>query len=172
MINYDLSKITTIIFDVDGVLSASTIGMSPEGEPMRTVNIKDGYAIQLAIKMGLRLCIITGGKDNALPLRYGKLGMKDIFMACGVKIDVYRKYLADNGLIDEEVIYIGDDIPDYEIMKVVGCPCCPKDACTDIKEISTYVSPYNGGMGCARDVLEQVMRAKGLWLSHAKAFGW
>ena len=172
MINYDLSKITTVIFDVDGVLSASTIGMSAEGEPMRTVNIKDGYAIQLAIKMGLRLCIITGGKDNALPIRYGKLGMKDIYMACGVKIDVYRKYLADNGLTNEEVIYVGDDIPDYEVMREVGCPCCPKDACNDLKEISTYVSPYNGGMGCVRDILEQLMRAKGMWLCHAKAFGW
>ena len=172
MINYDLTKITTIIFDVDGVLSSATIGMSAAGEPLRTVNIKDGYAIQLAVKMGLRLCIITGGKDAALPLRYGKLGMTDIFMGCGVKIDVYHKYLADNNLTNEEVIYIGDDIPDYEIMREVGCPCCPKDACTDIREISLYVSPYEGGRGCARDVLEQVMRAKGMWLSHAKAFGW
>ena len=139
MINYDLTKITTIIFDVDGVLSAATIGMSAAGEPLRTVNIKDGYAIQLAVKMGLRLCIITGGKDAALPLRYGKLGMTDIFMGCGVKIDVYHKYLADNNLTNEEVIYIGDDIPDYEIMREVGCPCCPKDACTDIREISLYL---------------------------------
>lgn len=172
MINYDLKKITTIIFDVDGVLSTATIDMNAEGEPLRTVNIKDGYAIQLAVKMGLRLCIITGGKDKALPLRYGKLGMTDIFMGCGVKIDVYHKYLADNNLTNEEVIYVGDDIPDYEIMREAGCPCCPKDACVDIREISLYVSPYEGGRGCARDVLEQVMRAKGLWLSHAKAFGW
>lgn len=172
MINYDLSKITTIIFDVDGVLSCETIPMSTEGEPMRTVNIKDGYAIQLAIKLGLRLCIITGGKDDAIPLRYGKLGMKDIFMACGVKIEVYRKYLADNNINNDEVIYVGDDIPDYEIMKTVGLPCCPADACSDIKNISTYISPYKGGRGCARDIIEQVLRAKGLWLSSAKAFGW
>ncbi|MBQ0073758.1 MAG: HAD hydrolase-like protein [Prevotella sp.] len=172
MINYDLTKITTIIFDVDGVLSKSTIPMSAEGSPMRTVNIKDGYAIQLAIKMGLRLVILSGGTDKAVEQRYSKLGMKDIFMSCGVKIQKYRAYCEENGIKDEEVIYVGDDIPDYEIMKVVGCPCCPHDACGDIREISRYVSPYDGGMGCARDIIEQVLRARGQWLSSAKAFGW
>lgn len=172
MINYNLKKVSTVIFDVDGVLSTGTIPMSSEGEPLRSINIKDGYAIQLAIKMGLRLAIITGGKDDAIMKRYSKLGMKDIFMGCGVKLEVYRKYLQQNGLDKEEVIYVGDDIPDYEIMKEVGCPCCPNDACHDIKELSTYISPYNGGMGCARDILEQVMKAKGVWLSSAKAFGW
>ncbi len=172
MINYDLKRVTTIIMDVDGVLSKGTIPMSAEGDPLRTVNIKDGYALQLAVKMGLRLCIITGGKDDAIVKRYSKLGIKDVFMGCGVKLGVYRKYIEDHGLQDGEVIYVGDDIPDYEIMKVVGCPCCPNDACADIKEISTYISPYNGGMGCMRDIIEQVMRAQGLWLSSAKAFGW
>lgn len=172
MINYDLSKITTIIFDVDGVLSQSTIPMSSEGNPLRTVNIKDGYAIQLAIKMGLRLAILSGGTDKAVEHRYSKLGMQDIFMSCGVKIKKYNEYCLQNAIKNEEVIYVGDDIPDYEIMKLVGCPCCPKDACADIREISTYVSPYSGGMGCARDIIEQVLRAKGLWLSNAKAFGW
>lgn len=172
MINYDLSKITTIVFDVDGVLSTSTIPMSAEGEPMRTINIKDGYAIQLAVKSGLRLAIITGGKDVSIQKRYSKLGMTDIYMGCGVKLEVYRRYLAEHGLTDEEVIYVGDDIPDYEVMLEAGCPCCPKDACPDIKAISRYVSPYDGGMGCARDILEQVMRAKGQWLSSGNAFGW
>lgn len=172
MVNYDLTKISTIIFDVDGVLSTSTIPMSKEGDPLRTVNIKDGYAIQLAVKQGLRLAIITGGKDDAIQMRYSKLGMKDIFMACGIKIEVLRRYMEQHNLKKEEVLYIGDDIPDYEVMHEVGCPCCPKDACSDIKEISTYISPYDGGMGCARDILEQVMRAKGLWLNNEKAFGW
>lgn len=172
MINYDLSKISTIIFDVDGVLSTGTIPMSAEGEPMRTINIKDGYAIQLAVKLGLRLAIITGGVDDSVMKRYSKLGMKDIFMGCGVKLEVYRKYMADKGISPEEVLYVGDDIPDYEVMREVGCACCPKDACPDIKAISRYVSPYCGGMGCARDIIEQVMRAKGLWLTSEKAFGW
>ena len=146
--------------------------MSAEGNPLRSVNIKDGYAIQLAVKQGLRLAIITGGKDDAIMGRYSKLGMTDIYMACGVKIEVLRKYMAEHNLSKEEIIYVGDDIPDYEVMHEVGCPCCPKDACSDIKEISTYISPYNGGMGCARDILEQVMRAQGLWLKNEKAFGW
>jgi 3-deoxy-D-manno-octulosonate 8-phosphate phosphatase (KDO 8-P phosphatase) len=98
--------------------------------------------------------------------------MTDIFMSCSTKIQVLNQYLADNHLSADEVIYVGVDIPDYEIMKVVGCPCCPADACSDIKEISTYVSPYEGGKGCARDIIEQILRAKGLWLSSAKAFGW
>ena len=172
MINYDLKKITTIIFDVDGVLSLNTIPMSADGDPLRTVNIKDGYAIQLAIKMGLRLAIMTGGRDEAISRRYEKLGMKDIFLSCGVKIERYREYMKKNALSDEEVIFMGDDIPDYEVMKQCGCPCCPADACPDIKAISTYISPNSGGNGCARDVIEQVLRAKGLWLSSAKAFGW
>ena len=172
MINYDLKKITTVIFDVDGVLSCSTIPMNGEGLPMRTVNIKDGYAIQLAVKMGMKLVILTGGKDDAIQKRYSALGMKDIFMGCAVKIKTYQEYCKTNGISDEEVIYVGDDIPDYEIMKTVGCPCCPADACHDIKAISCYVSPYDGGHGCARDILEQILRAKGQWLSSAKAFGW
>lgn len=172
MINYDLTTIKAVIFDVDGVLSLSTIQMSPAGMPVRTVNIKDGYAIQLAIKMGLKLAIISGGTDPSIEERYRKLGMTDIFMSCSTKIQVLNQYLADNNLTADEVIYVGDDIPDYEIMQIVGCPCCPADACSDIKEISTYVSPYEGGRGCARDIIEQILRAKGLWLSSAKAFGW
>lgn len=172
MINYDLNKISTIIFDVDGVLSENTIPMSSLGQPMRTLNIKDGYAIQLAVKMGLNIAIITGGNDEAIKLRYSALGVKDIFMGCAVKISTYKEYCKLHGITDEEVIYVGDDIPDYEIMSMVGCPCCPADACSDIKKISTYVSPYTGGNCCARDILEQVLRSKGLWLSSAKAFGW
>ncbi|MBR2254159.1 MAG: HAD hydrolase-like protein [Prevotella sp.] len=172
MINYDLTSVKAIIFDVDGVLSLSTIQMSPAGLPVRTVNIKDGYAIQLAIKMGMKIAIISGGTDPSIEERYRKLGMTDIFMSCSTKIQVLNQYLADNHLSADEVIYVGDDIPDYEIMKVVGCPCCPVDACSDIKEISTYISPYEGGKGCARDIIEQILRAKGLWLSSAKAFGW
>ena len=172
MINYDLQTIKAIIFDVDGVLSLNTIQMSPDGMPVRTVNIKDGYAIQLAIKMGLKLAIISGGTDKGVEQRYRKLGMTDIFMSCSTKIQVFHKFLEDNRLTAENVIYVGDDIPDYEIMQVVGCPCCPADACPDIKAISTYVSPYNGGEGCVRDIIEQVLRANGHWLSSAKAFGW
>ena len=172
MINYDLSKITTIIFDVDGVLSVSTITMNSNGEPLRTVNIKDGYAIQLAVRMGLRIVILTGGVSEAVRLRYSRLGVEDIFMGSAVKLDTYSEHIATHGLSAAEIIYMGDDIPDFEVMSRVGCPCCPSDACDEIKSVSVYVSPYAGGYGCGRDVIEQVMKAKGLWMKTDKAFGW
>lgn len=170
--NYDLSKIKAVIFDVDGVLSANTVPMDSNGMPLRTLNIKDGYAIQLAVKMGLHLAIMTGGNSEMIRKRYEYLGMKDIFMKCAVKIQTYEKFLEKYGLSDEEIIYVGDDIPDYEIMKRVGCPCCPADACKEIKAISRYISPNNGGYGCARDILEQVLKARNCWLNSAEAFGW
>lgn len=172
MIPYDLKKICAVIFDVDGVLSAETITLHPSGEPLRTVNIKDGYAIQLAVKMGLRIVVMTGGNTPSVRLRYERLGVEDIYMQCAVKIKTYEAFLEKYGLTDEEVIYVGDDIPDYEIMSRCGCPCCPSDACSDIKALSLYVSQCAGGYGCGRDVIEQVLRAQGKWLSSAKAFGW
>lgn len=172
MINYDLKKIKAIIFDVDGVLSMETVPLHPSGEPMRTVNIKDGYAIQHAEKMGLHIVILTGGTTESVRLRYEHLGVKDIYMGCSVKIKTYDEFLRKYGLSDEEVLYVGDDIPDYEVMKRCGCPCCPSDACSDIKDISIYISKKRGGEGCGRDVIEQVMRTQGTWLSCDKAFGW
>ena len=172
MINYDLTKIKTIIFDVDGVLSRQTISMDALGEPLRTINIQDGYAIQLACKMGLRIAVITGGRTPNIKLRYEYLGVKDIFLGSAVKVKVYEQYLADNGLTDEEVLYMGDDIPDYEVMARCGCPCCPEDAAVEIKALSCYISNRRGGEGCARDVIEQVLKAQGKWLSGAEAFGW
>ncbi|MDE6354047.1 MAG: HAD-IIIA family hydrolase [Prevotella sp.] len=172
MINYDLKKIRAVIFDVDGVLSAETITLHPGGEPMRTVNIKDGYAIQLACKLGLRVAIITGGTTESVRRRYANLGVEDVYMGCAVKIKTYDEFLLKYGLCDEEILYMGDDIPDYEIMKRCGCPVCPADACADIKAVSIYISERNGGHGCGRDVIEQILRAKGKWMNDAKAFGW
>ncbi len=172
MINYDLSKIRAIIFDIDGVLSSETINLSAEGVPLRTVNIKDGYAIQLAMKLGLRVVILTGANVPSVRVRYEGLGVEDIYLGCGVKIKTYEEFLQKYGLSDEEVMYMGDDIPDLEIMRRVGCPVCPKDACPEIKEVSCYVSDRIGGHGCGRDVIEQVLRAQGKWVMNAKAFGW
>lgn len=172
MINYDLQKIRAIIFDVDGVLSQETINLPADGVPNRTVNIKDGYAIQLAMKLGLRIVIMTGANVEALRIRYQGLGMKDIYMGCAVKMKTYEEFLQQYGLTDEQVMYMGDDIPDLEIMQRVGCPVCPKDACTEIREASIYVSSRNGGQGCARDVIEQTLRAQGKWVMNATAFGW
>lgn len=172
MINYDLKKIRAIIFDVDGVLSMETITMDSSGEPLRTVNIKDGYAIQLAEKMGIRIAILTGADTFAIRARYRGLGVEDVYTKCSVKMLAYEEFLSKYNLTDEEVIYVGDDIPDYEVMKRVGCPCCPSDACPEIKETSLYVSDRCGGRGVGRDIIEQVLRAQGHWMSNAMAFGW
>ena len=172
MINYDLRKIRAIIFDVDGVLSQETIMLPPEGIPNRTVNIKDGYAIQLAMKLGLRIAIMTGANVEALRIRYAGLGMEDIYMGCSMKLRTYEAFLTKYGLTDDEVMYMGDDIPDLEIMRRVGCPVCPRDAAAEIRQVSLYVSHRNGGQGCARDVIEQTLRAQGKWVMNATAFGW
>lgn len=172
MINYDLKKIKAIIFDVDGILSRSTILMNNDGEPVRTVNIKDGYAIQLAVKLGLKLAIISGGHHESVRKRYAYLGVEDIYLNSSMKVKTWDEFQAKYGITDEETIYVGDDIPDYEIMLRAGCPCCPKDACNEIKEISTYISNVEGGDGVARDIIEQVLKAQGKWVMNAKAFGW
>lgn len=172
MINYDLQKIRAIIFDLDGVLSKSTISLGVDGTPLRTVNIKDGYAIQLAIKMGLNVAILSGCTIDAVRKRYEGLGMKDIYLGAAVKIKIYEEFLAKHQLKEEEVMFMGDDIPDLEIMRRVGCPVCPKDACSEVKAISVYVSDVEGGCGCGRDVIEQTLKAQGKWLQDERAFGW
>jgi 3-deoxy-D-manno-octulosonate 8-phosphate phosphatase (KDO 8-P phosphatase) len=172
MINYDLKKIRAIIFDIDGVLSSETITLSAEGDPLRTVNIKDGYAIQLAMKLGLRIVILSGARVQSIRKRYEYLGVEDIYIGCAVKIETYENFLRQYGLKDEEVMYMGDDIPDLEVMRRVGCPVCPKDACQEIKDVSVYISDRIGGHGCGRDVIEQTLRAQGKWVMNAKAFGW
>lgn len=172
MINYDLKKIRAIFLDVDGVLSRQTITMHPSGEPMRTVNIKDGYAMQHAVKVGLLLAIITGGRTLAAEKRYSGLGLTEIHQGASVKIDVYEQLLKKYGLKDSEVMYMGDDIPDYDLMQRCGCPVCPNDACPEIKKVSVYISPRNGGEGCVRDVVEQVLKSQNKWMNNDEAFGW
>ncbi len=172
MINYDLTKIRAIFLDVDGVLSRQTITMHPSGEPMRTVNIKDGYAMQHAVKVGLLLAIITGGRTLAAEKRYSGLGLTEIHQGASVKIDVYEQLLKKYGLKDSEVMYMGDDIPDYDLMQRCGCPVCPNDACPEIKKVSVYISPRNGGEGCVRDVVEQVLKSQNKWMNNDEAFGW
>lgn len=172
MINYDLTKIRAVFFDVDGVLSAETIPQQADGEPMRTVNIKDGYALQYAVKCGLILAIITGGRTESVRRRYEGLGIKEVHLSVSVKIEKYNELKARYNLSDDQILYMGDDIPDYEVMQQCGLPCCPADAAPEIKAISRYISQHKGGMGCGRDVLEQVLKAQGLWMHNAQAFGW
>lgn len=172
MINYDLNKIKALTFDVDGVLSTNNVYLLADSQPCRTANIKDGYVLQFAVKCGLELAIITGGKSEAVKVRYEGLGIQHVFMGVSVKIKVFDEWLKANNLKPEEVLYMGDDIPDYEVMSKCGCPCCPADAAAEIKSVARYVSPYKGGEGCVRDVVEQVLKAQGKWMANAEAFGW
>ena len=170
-INYDLRKIRGFIFDVDGVLSKDVIPLHPNGDPMRTVNIKDGYALQLAVQKGYQVAIITGGYTDSVKMRFERLGVKHIYMRSSVKMKDYTDFMNRTGLKPEEVLYAGDDIPDYEVMKLVGLPVAPADAASEIKDISLYISSKNGGEGIARDVIEQTMKTQGTWLT-GEAFGW
>lgn len=172
MINYDLTKIKAFCFDVDGVLSTNLVRLYDDLQPSRTANIKDGYALHYACKLGFPMAILTGGKSPAVRQRYEGLGFTDVYDGVSVKVDVFRQWLAKYNLQPEEVIYMGDDIPDYDVMRLCGCPCCPADAVPEIREISTYVSHLPGGHGCARDVVEQVLRAQNRWMNCAEAFGW
>lgn len=171
-IDYDLKKIKAFVFDVDGVLSPSVIPMYVTGEPMRMVNIKDGYALQLAVKHGYKIAILTGGNTKAIDVRYRGLGITDVFMSAAVKLPILRQWIADNGLKPEEVVYCGDDIPDLHCMREVGLPVAPADAAPEAIEIAKYVTRCMGGYGVARDVVEQVMKAQGTWLDDKHAFGW
>lgn len=170
-INYDLTKIKSFIFDVDGVLSPSTIPLSKEGEPMRMVNIKDGYAINLAIKNGFDVAIITGADTENIRVRFSKLGVKEIYMKSRIKINDLNDYMQKTGYKAEEILYSGDDIPDYQVMRAVGLSVAPADAAFEIRGIAKYISHLKGGDGIARDVIEQVMKAQGKWMGE-EAFGW
>ncbi len=168
----DLKNIKGAVFDVDGVLSPSTVPIDRDGTPCRMVNIKDGFALQLAVKKGLKLAIISGGNDEAIVKRFNALGINDIYMGVGEKLPCFEKWLEKEGLTPEEVAYVGDDMPDFQAMKMVELSVCPKDAAIDIKRIAQYISPVSGGCGVARDLLEQMLKSKGLWPDSAEGFRW
>lgn len=171
-IKKDISNIKALVFDVDGVLSESTISMNDEGQPLRTLNVKDGYAIQLAVKLGFVVAIISGGRSKAVEKRYEYLGVKHIYMGTKFKTEALNDLLNKTGISLDETLYMGDDIPDYEVMQLVGCPVCPGDAAVEIQKISCYVCCHNGGQGAAREVIEQVLYKQGKWMSDKEAFGW
>ena len=171
MINYDLKKIKALVFDVDGVLSANKIPLDICGDPMRTVNIKDGFALQLAVKKGFEVGIITGGITDSVRIRYERLGIKHIYMGSFNKIVDYKHFKKTTNLKNKEIMYCGDDLPDYQVMQKAGLPVAPADAAQEIKSIAKYVSPCNGGDGVARDIIEQVLKTHGLWMGE-ESFGW
>ncbi|WP_316796780.1 3-deoxy-D-manno-octulosonate 8-phosphate phosphatase [Pedobacter agri] len=158
-----LKDITTFIFDVDGVLTDGSVQVNDNGQSLRTFNIKDGYALQLAVKRGYNVCIISGGDGIAMAKRFSNLGITDVFLGTGDKVSIFNQYLLDKKITAGEVLYMGDDIPDLKVMKLVGLPTCPADAVDEIKAISTFISPYQGGKTAARDIIEKVMKLQGKW---------
>ncbi|WP_406683397.1 HAD-IIIA family hydrolase [Seonamhaeicola sp. MEBiC1930] len=158
-----LEHINTFIFDVDGVLTDGTVTIMTNGEMLRTMNIKDGYALKTAVDAGFNVCIISGGSNEGVRKRLTGLGIKDIFLGAHNKIDQLNEYLNNKSVKLENVLYMGDDIPDYPVMKLVGLPCCPQDAVQEIKGVSKYISHKSGGKGAVRDVIEQVLKVHDKW---------
>lgn len=172
MISYKvrLNKITTFIFDVDGVLTNGDITIFKD-EKVRTINSRDTYAIQYAAKMGYKLLIITSGKSVEVKNILLELGVTEVCLSSSNKLNVYSELKEKYNFSDEEALYMGDDIPDYQIMSIVGCAACPQDSAVEIKQISHYQSPFNGGRHCVRDIIEQTLRVQNNWFTE-KAFEW
>ena len=158
-----LNDIDTFIFDVDGVLTDSSVHVSQTGEMLRIMNIRDGFAMKAAIESGYNVCIISGGNNEGVRIRLRNLGITDIHLASPNKVETFMEYTELYNIKPEKVLYMGDDIPDYHVMKLVGLPTCPQDAVAEIKAISKYISHKNGGKGAVREVIEQVMKVQGKW---------
>jgi len=164
-INYKekFENINSFIFDVDGVLTNGGLYIFPDGNFVRKMNAKDGFALKLALKKGYNIAIITGGREKNIKERLEKLGITNVFLNAHDKLPILNKYLSDNKIDPNTSLYMGDDIPDLKPMKNIGLACCPNDAVYEIKEISHYISNINGGSGCVRDVIEQVLKANNDW---------
>jgi 3-deoxy-D-manno-octulosonate 8-phosphate phosphatase (KDO 8-P phosphatase) len=166
-----LAAVKAFIFDIDGVLSLQTISLNVFGVPNRTVNLRDGYALQLAVKKGYRVGIISGSNSKEYQKRLKLLGISDIFLNSRSKLDHYKNFRKKYDLKDSEILFMGDDIPDFEVMRAAGVPVCPSDADSEIKQVALYISDKKGGEGCARDVIEQVLRLHNNWMD-SDAFSW
>lgn len=167
MSNYksQLKRINTFVFDYDGVLTNGTVILQTDGEALRTANVKDGYSLQLAVKLGFNVAIITGGYSGSMQKRFEALKITDFFMGVANKLEVLKEYVEGKGVEMGQVLYMGDDIPDYQAMKAVGIACCPADAVPEIKKISQYISIRKGGKGCVRDVIEQTLKVQDKWMT-------
>lgn len=164
-----LHQVTTFIFDVDGVFTDSSVLITTSGELLRKMSVRDGYAVKTAIDLGYRICVISGGSNEGVKSRLKGLGVTDIFLGCGYKEQVLRDYLMDYGLNASEVLYMGDDIPDIPAMHLTGIITCPQNSVPEVKAIAHYISHINGGEGCVRDIIEQVLKVQGKWQNHFDA---
>tara|TARA_B100000524_G_C23652483_1_gene370598 strand:- start:200 stop:718 length:519 start_codon:yes stop_codon:yes gene_type:complete len=166
-----LSQITTFIFDVDGVLTDGSVILESSGEMVRTMHTKDGYALQHAVKKGYHIVIISGGSSVMVKKRLEGLGIEHIYLGKDHKLPVLNEHLQKHNISINQVLYMGDDIPDLPCLKVVGVSSCPKDASVEVREVCDYISHINGGKGCVRDVLEQTMRIQNKWMDD-DAYSW
>jgi 3-deoxy-D-manno-octulosonate 8-phosphate phosphatase (KDO 8-P phosphatase) len=159
-----LRKITTLLFDMDGVFTDGIVWLMPDGEQVRTANVKDGYVVQLAVKKGFRVAVFTGGSSEAVRLRFEALGVRDVYLGSSDKWKVYSEYMQKHGLAPEEVMYMADDIVDLRVLEHVGVSSCPADAADEVKAVCDYVSHRPGGKGCVRDIVEQTLKVQGKWM--------
>ena len=164
-----LKNIDTFVFDVDGVFTDSTLIITSEGEMLRKMSVKDGYAVKTALQKGYKICIISGGTNEGVRSRLQALGIKDIYLGAHQKMDALKDYMDNHEIDISTMLYMGDDIPDIPVMKVVALPTCPQNAVQEVKAVSMYVSHKNGGEGCVRDVIEQVLKVKGDWMTNFSA---
>jgi len=173
MKNYkaDLNSINTFIFDFDGVLSDGMVLLTEEGHYLRRTNVKDGYALQFAIKQGYRIVIISGAKAEGMHHRLFNLNIRDIYLGVPNKLEVYNQVKEKYDIKDENIVYMGDDIPDFEVMRHAGVAACPADAAVEIKDIADYISHKNGGEGCVRDIIEQTLKLHKKWMNK-DAYNW
>lgn len=169
---YDLTLIRGIAFDMDGVLSSSTVAVREDGSLQRHSNVKDGFALQYAVRQGLHIAIISGAKDESMLPAYHSLGLTDIFFRCGHKTARMQSWMDSHGLTREQVAFVGDDIPDIPPMQLAGLAVVPADGSEEAKAVAGYISPCNGGAGVARDLISQILRAQGLWLTDEGAYSW
>jgi len=167
MSNYKalLTNVKTFMFDYDGVMTNGNLLLQMDGQPLRFANVKDGFVLQLAVKLGYRIVVISGGFSKSVETRFEALGIKDVFLGIRDKLTVFDEYIKNNQIDSATIVYMGDDIPDYKVMKKVGVPVCPADAAEEIKDISVYISDKKGGEGCVRDIIEQVLKVQGKWMS-------
>lgn len=170
-LNEMLKKVNTFIFDYDGVMTDGTVYMDSNGDPLRTSNVKDGYAIQLASKLGFHVAVISGAVVTNITKRLNMLGVKDVFTGVPDKVVRLEEYMKQNRLIADQVVFMGDDIPDLKVMHRVGVAACPADAAEEVKSISRFVSDRPGGCGCVRDIIEQTLKAQGKWMTE-EAYSW
>ena len=166
-----LLQVNTFIFDYDGVMTDGTVYMDSNGDPLRTSNVKDGYALQLAAKLGYHVAVISGAAVTNITKRLNLLGVEDVFTGVPDKVVKLGEYLERQQLRPEQVVFMGDDIPDLRVMGMVGVPACPADAAEEVKAISVFVSDRPGGRGCVRDIIEQTLKVQGKWMT-AEAYSW